>query len=109
MLEWLADISGMSLDWQELPGDYLNLTTQRSYTVAEVRDLINRHLLARGFTLLAPGRVLTVVKSRSSTRPGAARGAGGTRTARSARVRQGLVSLGLAVGRNGRAKNSSRC
>ena len=26
VLQWLADISGMSLDWQELPGgDFLNL------------------------------------------------------------------------------------
>ena len=38
VLEWLAEKSGMSLDWQELPGDYLNLTmTQRSYTIREVR------------------------------------------------------------------------
>ena len=61
VLEWLAEISGMSLDWQELPGDYLNLVTQRSYTVKEARDLINRHLLARGYTLLAQGEVLSVV------------------------------------------------
>ena len=45
VLEWLAQISGMSLDWQELPADYLNLATQRSYTIEEARDLINRHLL----------------------------------------------------------------
>ena len=57
----LADASGLSLDWQELPGDYLNLRTQRDYTAAEARDLINRHLLARGFTLLVEGEVLTVV------------------------------------------------
>ena len=61
VLNWLAEISGMSLDWQELPSDYLNLTTRRSYTVREVRDLINRHLLARGFTLLRQGEMLTVV------------------------------------------------
>jgi type II secretory pathway component GspD/PulD (secretin) len=61
VLEWLADISRMSLDWQELPADYLNLRTQRSYTVREVQDLINRHLLARGFTLLRHGETLTVV------------------------------------------------
>lgn len=61
VLQWLADISGMSLDWQEVPGDYLNLTTQRSYAVEEVRDLINRHLLARGYTLLRLGEVLSVV------------------------------------------------
>jgi type II secretory pathway component GspD/PulD (secretin) len=60
VLEWLAEISAMSLDWQEVPGDYLNLTTQRSYTVAEARDVINRHLLARGYTLLCQGEVLTV-------------------------------------------------
>ena len=57
----LADASGLSLDWQELPGDYLNLRTQRDYTAEEARDLINRHLLARGFTLLRDGEVLTVV------------------------------------------------
>ena len=62
VLEWLATISGMSLDWQELPGDCLNLSTQRSYTVPEVRDLINRLLLARGFTMLCHGEVLTVAE-----------------------------------------------
>ncbi|NNJ26233.1 secretin N-terminal domain-containing protein [Alienimonas chondri] len=56
----LADASGLSLDWQELPGDTLNLRTQRAYTAEESRDLINRHLLARGFTLLVDGEVLTV-------------------------------------------------
>ena len=43
-MQWLATISKCSLDWQELPNDYLNLTTQRSYSLDEVRDLINRHL-----------------------------------------------------------------
>jgi len=62
VLEWLAVISDMSLDWQELPGDYLNLTTQRAYTVAETRNLINQHLLARGFTLLSRGEILSVAK-----------------------------------------------
>ena len=61
VLEWVADISAMSLDWQELPSDYLNLSTRHSYTVPEVRDLINRHLLLRGFTLLRQGEMLTVV------------------------------------------------
>jgi len=62
VLEWLATVSGLSLDWQELPGDYLNLLTQRSYTVQEARDLVNRHLLARGYTLLVVAEVMTVVK-----------------------------------------------
>jgi len=61
VLEWFADISQMSLDWQEVPGDYLNLTTLQSYNLDEARDLINRHLLARGFTLLRHGEVFSVV------------------------------------------------
>ncbi len=60
VLKWLADISGMSLDWQKLPGDYLNLSTKQRYTVREARDLINQHLLARGYTMLCNGEVLTV-------------------------------------------------
>ncbi|MCU0978017.1 MAG: hypothetical protein MUF25_02500 [Pirellulaceae bacterium] len=63
VLDWLATVSRMSLDWQELPGDYLNLITQRSYSLDEARDLINRHLLARGYTLLVLNDVLTVAKT----------------------------------------------
>jgi type II secretory pathway component GspD/PulD (secretin) len=62
VLQWFANISKCSLDWQELPNDYLNLTTQRPYTVDEVRDLINRHLNARGFTSIQSGEVLSVFK-----------------------------------------------
>jgi hypothetical protein len=61
VLHWLAGVSGMSLDWQELPSDHLNLTTRRSYTLDEARDLINGRLLSRGFTLLAQGEALVVV------------------------------------------------
>ncbi|MFO0816344.1 MAG: secretin N-terminal domain-containing protein [Pirellulales bacterium] len=61
VVTWLADISQMSLDWQELPGDYLNLTTQRGYSIEEARDLVNRHLLARGYSLLVNDEVLNVV------------------------------------------------
>ncbi len=64
VLEWLADISNLSLDWQEIPSDYLNLRTQRSYTIDEIRDLINRHLLDRGFTMLRNGEVLSVVNTK---------------------------------------------
>jgi len=62
VLQWLADVSKLSLDWQEVPGGYLNLTTQHSYTLDEARDLINRHLLDRGYTLLRNGEILSVVK-----------------------------------------------
>ena len=62
VLDWLSTVSGMSLDWQELPADYLNLVTQDSYAIPVARDLINRHLLARGFTMLEKDEVLSVVK-----------------------------------------------
>jgi len=61
VLDWLATVSDMSLDWQELPAGFLNLVTQDSYSVREARDLINRHLLARGFTMLEKDEVLSVV------------------------------------------------
>ena len=107
ILEWLADNSGMSLDWQEVPGDYLNLTTPpgRSYTVRETRDLINRHLLARGYTLLSQGSILSVVgvsKLNPAMVPRVDRGAiGGVGQAGAQCVRQGLRRLGLDDGRCG--------
>jgi len=61
VLEWLARVSDLSLDWQELPADFLNLRTQRSYSLDEARDVLNRHLLDRGFTMLKHGEILTVV------------------------------------------------
>lgn len=65
VLEWLAQTSSLSLDWQEVPTGYLNLRTQQSYSIEEARDLINRHLLDRGFTLLKHGEILSVVKVRN--------------------------------------------
>jgi type II secretory pathway component GspD/PulD (secretin) len=62
VMQWLATNSKSSLDWQELPNDYLNLTTRRSYTIDEVRDLINSHLNARGFTAIQNGEMLRVFK-----------------------------------------------
>ncbi|WP_165698926.1 secretin N-terminal domain-containing protein [Bremerella volcania] len=62
VLDWLADISNTSLDWQELPGDYLNLTTQRAYSVDEVRDLLNERLMTRGYTILQQQEGLVVAK-----------------------------------------------
>ncbi|MHC4177831.1 MAG: secretin N-terminal domain-containing protein, partial [Planctomycetota bacterium] len=62
VLLWLARTSGLNLDWEELPKDYLSLVTQREYSLDEVRDMINRHLLARGFTMIRQEEVLWVVK-----------------------------------------------
>jgi type II secretory pathway component GspD/PulD (secretin) len=63
VLDWYAAVSKKSLDWQELPADTLNLSTQRRYTLDETRNLLNRHLLARGFTMIAQGDVLSVIKT----------------------------------------------
>ena len=62
VLEWLKVVSNLTLDWQELPGGYLNLVTHREYTVPEARSLINRHLLSRGYTIVINGEVMTVEK-----------------------------------------------
>lgn len=60
VLQWLANVSNYSLDWTKLPGGYLNLSTQRPYTLPEARDLINRQLHARGYTMILTGEVLSV-------------------------------------------------
>lgn len=62
VLDWLARYSRLNFDWQELPGDYLNLRTQQAYSAIEARDILNRHLLSRGYTLLQHGELLTAAK-----------------------------------------------
>lgn len=64
ILKWVADVSNMTLDWQELPADFLNISTHRKYTLEETRDLINRHLLARGFTMLEFESTILVTKTK---------------------------------------------
>lgn len=62
VLQWFANISDYSLDWQELPKGYVNVTTTRRYSLGETRDLFNRMLLERGYTMLQQGRILTVTR-----------------------------------------------
>jgi type II secretory pathway component GspD/PulD (secretin) len=64
VLQWVSDASALSLDWQELPGDSLNLITTREYTLEQARDLINRHLLMRGFTMIINGEVMSIVRTK---------------------------------------------
>ncbi|MCU0712023.1 MAG: hypothetical protein MUC43_08190 [Pirellula sp.] len=63
LLAWLADVSNMTLDWQELPNSKVNLSTKRKFTVEEARDLFNRHLLLRGYTMLELDSTLQIVKT----------------------------------------------
>ncbi len=63
LIGWLSDISAQPIDWQELPGDAVNLVSPDRLTVAETADLINRHLLARGYTMLKLEGGITIVKT----------------------------------------------
>lgn len=64
VLQWMADVSGLALDWQELPADMLSIATPGKMSLEQTRDMLNRHLLARGFTLLEFPGVLQVVKTK---------------------------------------------
>ena len=63
LVEWLSVITDQPLDWQELPADRVNLTSPGRYTVAQTQDLFNRHLLARGFTILKLDGGLTITRT----------------------------------------------
>ena len=63
ILQWVADVSKLALDWQELPADTLSIHAPDKTSLEETRDMINRHLLARGFTILEFPGVLQVVKT----------------------------------------------
>ena len=62
VLRWLKRVSKTSLDWDELPKGYINVVTSRRYSVPEIRDILNRHLLTRGFTILINGEMMSVRK-----------------------------------------------
>src|SRR5580704_7751305 len=52
VLDELARVSGMYLNWITLPGDSLNLRSSGKTAVAQARDVINAELLARGYSML---------------------------------------------------------
>lgn len=62
VLQEFADAANLTFDWQELPADNLNLVTQKKYNLQQARDLLNSRLLARGFTLVRQGELLSAVK-----------------------------------------------
>jgi type II secretory pathway component GspD/PulD (secretin) len=64
LVQWLSDITDKPLDWLELPGDRVNLASPGRYTVAETQDLFNRHLLARGFTILELDGGMTITQTK---------------------------------------------
>ncbi|MEO9933249.1 secretin N-terminal domain-containing protein [Rhodopirellula bahusiensis] len=72
LVRWLSDISEQPIDWQELPGDTVNLISPDRLTVSETADLINRHLLARGYTMLDLEGGIAIVKT-DAVNPGMVR------------------------------------
>ena len=65
VLEWLADISQMTLQWEATPDGYLDLAPRGNYEVREVRELITSVLLSKGYALMRQGDVLIVADAKS--------------------------------------------
>ena len=63
MIEWFGDASGREIEWQELPNGFVNLRSQRRYTMEETLDLLNRRLLTLGYTMLDDGEFLLITKT----------------------------------------------
>lgn len=63
MIDWYSRVTNRQIEWQELPGDFVNLRTQNAMTLEETGDLLNRLLLARGFTMLDDGEFIQVMKT----------------------------------------------
>ncbi len=62
VLTWFADESDMSLEWVELPEGEFNLVTEKTYSVSESLDILNMHLISRGFTLTRRDQILVLLK-----------------------------------------------
>ena len=65
LVDWLSIIAHKPLDWLELPGDRVNLASPGRYTVDQTQDLFNRHLLARGFTILELDGGMTITQTKN--------------------------------------------
>ena len=65
VLEWLADISQMTLQWEATPEGYLDLAPRGKLEVSEVRELITSVLLSKGYALMRNGDVLIVADAKN--------------------------------------------
>lgn len=63
MIEWFSMASGREVEWTELPSGFVNLRTRKRYSMEETRDILNRLLLARGYTMLDDGEFLMIEKT----------------------------------------------
>lgn len=62
MIDWYSRATRRDIQWQELPKDFVNLRTQVPITMEQTGDLLNRLLLAYGYTILDDGVFMQVVK-----------------------------------------------
>ena len=62
VIDWFSETARVEIDWRELPSDFLNVETPHEYSLDQTRDLLNRHLLVRGFTLVVHPGGLSVEK-----------------------------------------------
>ncbi|HXY37793.1 MAG TPA: hypothetical protein VEI07_26440, partial [Planctomycetaceae bacterium] len=60
VMDEVARVSQMTLDWNTLPGDSLNLRSSGKYPIAQARDAINAQLLARGYSMLVDPKALAI-------------------------------------------------
>ncbi len=63
MIKWYSRATGREIEWQKLPSGYVNLRTQRAFTLEETGDLLNRLLLSRGYTMLDDGEFIQVLQT----------------------------------------------
>ena len=63
MIDWYSRVTGREIEWQELPNREVNLRTQNAMTMEQTGDLLNRLLLAQGFTMLDDGDFMQIVKT----------------------------------------------
>jgi hypothetical protein len=62
VLAWYAKLANHRFEWQELPNGVVNIRTGRPTSLEEVRDLLKRGLLERGFVLMESDGVVRVVR-----------------------------------------------
>jgi type II secretory pathway component GspD/PulD (secretin) len=65
VIQWYSKLANSTSDWTELPGDYVNVFTLQPQPLDEVRNLLNRLMLPRGFTIVQRDRTVSVYKIES--------------------------------------------
>jgi hypothetical protein len=64
VLAWYAKLANSLPEWQELPSGNVNIVTRRPTSLEEVRNLLNRSLLERGFVLVESDGVVRILRSK---------------------------------------------